>query len=79
LKIVIEAPDVYTAAATLINQKFFSGRGDRNAFFKAILDSDPKTIPDLFRKLMLCANIEFYGRLVYKDKSKNKEQPRVRR
>ena len=53
IKIVFEAPDVYVAAAALITQNFFIGKGDRNAFFEVILASDPNKIPDLFRKLML--------------------------
>lgn len=53
IKIVFEAPDVFIAAAALITQSFFIGKGDRNAFFEVILASDPNKIPDLFRKLML--------------------------
>lgn len=41
IKIVFESPDVYIASAALIEQRFFIGKGDRNAFFEAILSSDP--------------------------------------
>ena len=68
IKIIFEAPDVFIAASALITQSFFIGKGDRNAFFDVIQASDPKTIPDLFRKLMLVTKNEFYGRKIYNDK-----------
>lgn len=68
VKIVFESPDVFIAASALITQSFYIGKGDRNAFFEVILASDPKTIPDLFRKLMLVTKPEFYGRKIYNDK-----------
>lgn len=68
IKIVFESPDVYIAAAALIEQKFFIGKGDRNAFFEAILSSDPTQIPDLFRKLILVTKQEYYGHKIYNDK-----------
>lgn len=68
IKVVFESPDVYIAASALISQSFFIGKGDRNAFFEVILASDPKTIPDLFRKLMLVTQKEFLGHKIYNDK-----------
>lgn len=53
VNMVLSAPDVYHAAAVLIQQKFFIGRGDRTAFFKVILSSDPKMFPDIARKIKL--------------------------
>lgn len=50
---MFEAPDVFIAAAALITQSFYIGKGDRNAFFEVILSSDPTKVPDLFRKLIL--------------------------
>jgi len=68
IKIIFESPDVFIAAAALITKSFYIGKGDRNAFFDVILSSDPKTIPDLFRKLMLVTKQEFYGHKIYNDK-----------
>jgi len=50
---ILEAPDVFVAAAVLIQQDFYNGKGDRTALFDVVLNSDPKTIPDLGRKLKL--------------------------
>jgi len=48
VKILLESPDVYVAAAALNKLKFFIGNGDRNVFFDIVLQTDPATIPDLF-------------------------------
>jgi len=53
VKMILEAPDVFVAAAVLIQQDFYNGKGDRTALFDVVLNSDPKTIPDLGRKLKL--------------------------
>ena len=53
MKVLLEAPDVYTAAALLISKKFLIGKGDRSAFYDTILSHDPTKIPDLARKLKL--------------------------
>jgi len=51
VKVLLEAPDVFIAAAALSSKKFYIGKGDRSAFFEIILNTDPATIPDLYRKL----------------------------
>lgn len=71
IKIVFESPDVFIAAAALISQSFYIGKGDRNAFFEVVLSSDPTKIPDLFRKLILSTKQEFYGHRIYNDKMCN--------
>lgn len=68
IKIVFESPDVFIAAAALISQSFYIGKGDRNAFFEVIIASDPNKIPDLFRKLMLVTKSDYFGRKIYNDK-----------
>lgn len=68
VKLVLEAPNVYTAAAVLIKQKFFLGKGDRSSFIEVVLASDPTKIPDLARKLKLLTAIEFSGFKIYNDK-----------
>jgi len=65
---VFESPDVFIAAAALISQSFYIGKGDRNAFFEVILASDPTKIPDLFRKLILSTKEDYYGHKIYNDK-----------
>ena len=53
VKVLLEAPDVFVAAAALSSQKFYQGKGDRTAFFNMVLEMDPAKIPDLGRKLCL--------------------------
>ena len=48
---MLEAPDVFYAAAALGSRKFLIGAGDRSAFLKMVLETDPQEIPDLYRKL----------------------------
>jgi len=36
--IILEAPDVYYAAAMLIKKEFYNGKGDLSAFFEVILN-----------------------------------------
>ena len=50
-KIVLEARDVFFAAAALGSRKFLIGAGDRSAFLKMVLENNPTEIPDLYRKL----------------------------
>ena len=68
IKLVLEAPDVYVAAAVLIQNKFYNGKGDRTQFFKVVLESNPSTIPDLMNKLQLTTQREFMGHKIYNDK-----------
>lgn len=68
VKLVLEAPDVFLAASVLISQKFYNGKGDRSAFIEQVLDTDPKKIPDLARKLKLSTSSEFYGNKIFNDK-----------
>lgn len=68
VKLILEAPDVYHAAAVLIQQNFYNGKGDRTALIEVVLNTDPKTIPDLARKLKLITQSEFYGYKIYNDK-----------
>jgi len=67
IKVLIEAPDVYIAAAALGSKAFYQGKGDRSAFFQMILENNPASIPDLGRKLALVANKEFLGLNLYND------------
>lgn len=68
VKVLLEAPDVFVAAAALSSQKFCHGKGDRTSFFEMVLETDPNTIPDLGRKLILIAQNEFMGLKLYNDK-----------
>lgn len=67
VKLVLEAPDVYLAAAVLIQQSFYNGKGDRSAFIDVLLNSDPKVIPDLGRKLKLITVDKYFGHKIYND------------
>ena len=42
VKVLLEAPDVFVAAAAMNSMKFYVGRGDRTAFLKIVLSSDPR-------------------------------------
>ena len=66
---ILEASDVFMAAATLSKKKFLIGAGDRTAFLNLVLGSDPNQIPDLFRKLQLVCSDKFLGAQVVNDKS----------
>ena len=66
-RLIIEAPDVYVAAVALSQRQFFNGRGHRTTFFDAILNLDPRQIPDLGNKLMLVTQKEFMGLKLYND------------
>jgi hypothetical protein len=68
VKVLMEAPDVFIAAAALSTQKFCQGKGDRTAFFNMILESNPAQIPDLGRKLNLVTKDKFMGLQLYSDK-----------
>lgn len=68
IKMLVDAPDVYIAAAALSSVEFFMGRGDRSTFFKVILELNPRTIPDLAKKLKLITSNEFMGLKLYNDK-----------
>ena len=68
VKVLLEAPDVFIAAAALSSLKFYIGKGDRSAFFKIILETDPAKIPDLYRKLQLVTNSDFMGMKLFNDK-----------
>ena len=68
VKILLEAPDVYIAAAALNSLKFYIGKGDRSAFFDIVLNTDPATIPDLYRKLQLITKGDFLGLDLFNDK-----------
>lgn len=71
VKVLMEAPDVFVAAAALSTQKFCQGKGDRTAFFNMILESNPKSIPDLGRKLILVTKDKYMGLQMYSDKLAN--------
>ena len=68
VKLVLEAPDFYTAAAVLVQQNFYNGKGDRTALFNVVLNTDPKTLPDIGRKLKLMTMREIHGFKIYNDK-----------
>ena len=68
VKVLLEAPDVFIAAAALSSQKFYQGKGDRTAFLNMVLEMDPAKIPDLGRKLCLVTQTEFLGLKLYNDK-----------
>jgi hypothetical protein len=68
VKLVLEAPDFYTAAAVLISQTFYNGKGDRTALIDVVLNTDPKTIPDIAGKLKLLTMSEFAGYKLFNDK-----------
>ena len=68
VKILLEAPDVFIAAAALGSKQFCMGKGDRTSFFEQILEMDPNTIPDVGRKLVLVTQGEFMGLKLYNDK-----------
>lgn len=53
VKTIIEAPDVFLAAAAMSKSCFYEGTGDRTTFFDKILELEPTCIPDLGRKLKL--------------------------
>lgn len=74
VKVLLEAPDVFLAAAALNSNSFYQGKGDRTAFFEMILESDPKSIPDLGRKLALVTKSEFMGVKLFNDKIANVNQ-----
>ena len=67
VKVLMEAPDVFIAAAALSTKKFCQGKGDRTAFFNMILESDPASIPDVGRKLILVTQDKFMGLTLYSD------------
>lgn len=69
VKLVLEAPDSFIAAAVLMQNQFYMGKGDRTALFAVILSSDPTKIPELARKLKLVThNSKMLGKQVYNDK-----------
>lgn len=68
LKMLVQAPDVFVAAAAMSEKAFYEGKGDRTSFFKVIEELNPKQIPDLARKLKLVVSKEFMGLTLYNDK-----------
>lgn len=56
------------AAAVMIQESFFNGKGDRAAFIEAIMQTDPSKISDLAQKLTLITTGQFQGHSIYKDK-----------
>ena len=50
-RLILDAPDVESAAAAMSTKNFCIGAGDRSAFLKMVLETDPHDIPDLYRKL----------------------------
>ena len=67
MQILLTAPDVYFAAAAFSTKDFYYGRGDRTAFFKMILETNPKHIPDLGKKLALVTKTKFLDLELYND------------
>lgn len=61
IRMLIDAPDVFIAAAALSGKEFYQGRGDRTGYFDTILQLAPSGIPDLGRKLKLVTSREFMG------------------
>ena len=68
IRMLIDAPDVFIAAAALSGKDFYQGRGDRTNYFDTILQLAPSGIPDLGRKLKLVTSREFMGLKLYNDK-----------
>ena len=68
VKMLVNAPDVFIAAACLSDKQFYEGRGDRTTYFDTILELAPTGIPDLGRKLKLVTSNEFMGLKLYNDK-----------
>lgn len=68
VKLVLEAPDAAFAAAILTTRPFYMGKGDRTAFLEVVLNSDPKTIPDLKGKLRLLMTSKVGKEKIYNDK-----------
>ena len=68
VKVLLEAPDVFIAAAAMSTMQFYQGRGDRSAFLNIVLNSDPRQIPDLGRKLKLLTSNSYMGLEFYNDK-----------
>ena len=68
VKVLLEAPDVYIAAAALSSLKFYIGKGDRSAFLEIVLNTDPAKIPDLYNKLQLVTKNDFMGLNLFNDK-----------
>ena len=68
VKVLLEAPDVFVAAAAMNSMQFYMGKGDRTAFFNIVLSTDPSKIPDLGRKLQLITSNQFMGLKFYNDK-----------
>jgi len=75
VKLFLEAPDIYYAAAVLTQQPFYIGKGDRNTFFKVVLNSNPKKIKDLGKKLRMLTQQKIFGKFdVYNDKLTSPER-----
>ena len=50
---MLNAPDIFYAAAVLTRAEFFEGRGDRTKLIEFILANDPTLYPKLGKKLRL--------------------------
>ena len=74
VKVLLEAPDVYVAAAAMNSMQLYMGKGDRTAFLNIVLKTDPRLIPDLARKLKLLTCNEFMGLKFYNDKLLNADK-----
>ena len=71
---MIESPDIFICTTAMKKTKFFEGKGDRTAFFEAILNMNPNHIPDLARKLKLVTRKEYLGLNLYNDKMSNPDK-----
>ena len=69
IEAIINAPDAFYAAAILTQESFYMGKGDRTTFFKVILNSDPKHIVDLGKKIRLITAKKIGVYEVYNDKN----------
>lgn len=74
VKLILEAPDAYYGAAVLTSQPFFIGKGDRTTFLKVVLNSNPKTIKDLGKKIGMLTKSKIGSFSVYNDKLCNPER-----
>ena len=74
VKMFLEAPTSFLAAACLTMNAVFIGKGDRNTFFNFILESDPTRITDLGKKLYFLTKNKLGPFDVYNDKLCNPEK-----
>lgn len=67
VRIIIEAPDAYIAAAVLLKANMFMGRGDRSAMIEIVLSSNPSSISDLYHKLKMVTATTFCDSKIFQD------------